>query len=90
LPIIALALAALMTPIADTGADKMHVCAARWQAATADQRATMTYGDFMAICTKTEPLAPPGATARCRDGTYSMNVAPLGRCAAHGGVARAF
>ena len=81
----------LLTPIsASGGPDKVHVCAARWQAATADQRATMTYGDFMAICTKTEALAPPGATARCRDGAYSMSVAPLGRCAAHGGVARVF
>lgn len=68
----------------------MSVCAARWQAATADQRATMSYGDFIAVCTKSEVLAPPGATARCRDGTYSMSATPLGRCAAHGGVARVF
>src|SRR5439155_1779842 len=32
--------------------------------------------------------APPGATARCRDGTYSYSQHHSGTCSHHGGVAR--
>ena len=32
--------------------------------------------------------APRGATARCRDGTYSFSQSRSGTCSAHGGVAR--
>jgi hypothetical protein len=32
--------------------------------------------------------APPGATARCRDGTYSFSAHHSGTCSHHGGVAR--
>ena len=31
--------------------------------------------------------APPGATARCRDGTYSYSQHHSGTCSHHGGVA---
>src|SRR5689334_569641 len=31
--------------------------------------------------------APPGATARCRDGTYSFSHHHAGTCSHHGGVA---
>jgi hypothetical protein len=31
--------------------------------------------------------APPGATARCRDGTYSFSESRRGTCSWHGGVA---
>src|SRR6266545_3156596 len=31
---------------------------------------------------------PPGATARCRDGTYSFSQSRRGTCSHHGGVAR--
>lgn len=30
---------------------------------------------------------PPGATARCRDGTYSFSQSRCGTCSGHGGVA---
>lgn len=33
------------------------------------------------------PSAPPGATARCRDGTYSFSQNRRGTCSHHGGVA---
>ena len=32
--------------------------------------------------------APQGATARCRDGTYSLSKSMRGTCAYHGGVAK--
>jgi hypothetical protein len=33
------------------------------------------------------PAAPPGATARCNDGTYSFSQHRQGTCSGHGGVA---
>jgi hypothetical protein len=33
------------------------------------------------------PRAPPGATARCRDGTWSFSEHHSGTCSHHGGVA---
>jgi hypothetical protein len=33
------------------------------------------------------PRAPAGATARCRDGTYSFSQSRRGTCSHHGGVA---
>ncbi|MCB0941478.1 MAG: DUF3761 domain-containing protein [Mycobacterium sp.] len=32
--------------------------------------------------------APPGATAQCRDGTYSFSTHRSGTCSGHGGVAQ--
>ncbi len=37
---------------------------------------------------KTAATAPLGATARCRDGTYSFSEHASGACSHHGGVAR--
>lgn len=34
------------------------------------------------------PTAPAGATAQCRDGTYSFSQSRRGTCSHHGGVAR--
>lgn len=36
---------------------------------------------------RTQPLRPSGATARCRDGTYSYSASRRGTCSHHGGVA---
>lgn len=33
------------------------------------------------------PSAPPGATAQCRDGSYSFSQSRSGTCSSHGGVA---
>jgi hypothetical protein len=42
----------------------------------------------MALATPASPgSAPPGATARCRDGTYSFSQHRQGTCSHHGGVA---
>jgi hypothetical protein len=38
------------------------------------------------VATVTNP-APPGATARCRDGSYSYSQHRSGTCSHHGGVA---
>jgi Protein of unknown function (DUF3761) len=35
----------------------------------------------------TAPSAPAGATAKCRDGTYSFSQHASGTCSHHGGVA---
>jgi hypothetical protein len=35
----------------------------------------------------TAPAAPPGATAKCNDGTYSYSQHRRGTCSGHGGVA---
>jgi hypothetical protein len=37
--------------------------------------------------TESEPALPKGATARCKDGTYSMAKSRQGACSGHGGVA---
>ena len=34
------------------------------------------------------PSPPPGATAQCRDGTYSFSETRAGTCSRHGGVAQ--
>jgi hypothetical protein len=42
----------------------------------------------VAATVATADNAPPGATARCRDGTYSFSQHRSGTCSHHGGVAR--
>ena len=37
---------------------------------------------------RSAPSAPPGATAKCRDGTYSFSESRRGTCSHHGGVDR--
>ena len=46
----------------------------------------LTFGLSVAISSASS--APPGATARCRDGTYSYSQHRQGTCSHHGGVAK--
>jgi hypothetical protein len=44
--------------------------------------------DGNAVCRpQSGPVAPPGATARCKDGTWSSSQNRRGTCSSHGGVA---
>ncbi|MBV8799846.1 MAG: DUF3761 domain-containing protein [Alphaproteobacteria bacterium] len=78
-------------------ADTMAHCSAAWKAKTAEATAAGTYQAWSKTClvkTYTVPAsataaAPPaGATAQCKDGTYSMSKTAKGRCSSHGGVAK--
>lgn len=50
---------------------------------------TNTYGNRVQSPTY-YPTAPAGATALCRDGTYSFSQSRRGTCSHHGGVAKWF
>ena len=48
--------------------------------------APATTRETPAITTGTDSAPPAGATARCRDGTYSQTKSARGACSSHGGV----
>ena len=81
-------------------ADTMKNCAAAWKAKAPDAVAAGSYKAWDKTClvksytvaaaASTSPAAPPpGATAQCKDGTYSMSKTAQGRCSGHKGVATA-
>ena len=93
----AAAAAALLTSAAH--ADTMKNCAAAWKAKTPDATAAGTYKVWSTKClakgytvtaagsAMAAPTTPPaGATAKCKDGTYSTSKTGTGRCSSHGGV----
>jgi hypothetical protein len=88
------AFAALLTTAAH--ADTMAHCAAAWKAKTPEATAAGSYQVWSKTClvksytvSATATAAPPaGATAQCKDGTYSMSKTASGRCSHHGGVAK--
>lgn len=45
-------------------------------------------GNFVSAPVSSSDGPPAGATARCRDGTYSFSQSRSGTCSHHGGVAR--
>jgi Protein of unknown function (DUF3761) len=79
-------------------ADTMKNCAAAWKAKTAEATAAGTYKAWSTTCLKkgytvatttgAMSAAPAGATAMCKDNTYSMSKTASGRCSSHGGVAK--
>ena len=91
-----LALAAFAGLLATAAhADTMGHCAAAWRLKTAETSKAKSYQEWSAICLKADyktaagtPAAPPpNATAKCKDGTFSMSQTHSGACSHHGGVA---
>ena len=93
-PIALAAFAALLTTAAH--ADSMTNCAAAWKAKKPDAAAAGSYKAWDKTCLKATykvqdgaAAAPPkGATALCKDGSYSMSKTAQGRCSSHSGVAK--
>ena len=76
-------------------ADTMQHCAAAWKAKLPAATITGSYKTWSAKCLAkdytviaTVPTAPAGATALCKDSTYSTSKTASGRCSHHGGVGK--
>ena len=75
-------------------ADTMKHCAEVWGAMPATDKSATTYKAYSSMCMKSGYTAkmpagatPAGATAKCKDGTFSMSTHHSGSCSHHGGVA---
>jgi hypothetical protein len=79
-------LAALLVPV---GTASARSGAARTAAAVAVSACKSGYYENVSgHCIRRPSSSPTGATAKCRDGTYSYSEHASGTCSHHGGVAR--
>src|SRR5437764_5103780 len=77
-------------------ADTMSHCATAWKAKTTEATAAESYSAWSKTCLAksyfvspaTDATPPAGATAMCKDNTYSMSKTASGHCSHHGGVAK--
>ena len=72
---------------------RMNECVAAWYAMRPAEQERTTYRAYSTACIKAgsdgtarTPVPPAGATAKCRDNTYSRRDPDSGACAKHGGV----
>jgi len=80
----AAAAAAPKTPAAPAAAAPAAAAAAPVASTTAAKTSTATKSAPTATAGNTDPT---GATAKCKDGTYSKSAHHSGTCSSHGGVA---
>jgi len=73
---LAAAAAAAVGPSGPRGAVVVHMCKAAY------------YENVSGHCVHRPSSSPVGATAKCRDATYSYSEHASGTCSHHGGVAR--
>jgi hypothetical protein len=69
----------------------LFACGAGAGHPAAGQIASCKSGYYLNVsrhCVHKPATSPAGATARCRDGTYSYSEHASGTCSHHGGVAR--
>jgi hypothetical protein len=62
--------------------------AARYTPCSVCRPPTLSSGNTAAKSSTAPAKAPAGATAQCRDGSYSFSASRRGTCSHHGGVAR--
>jgi hypothetical protein len=78
--------AALAVPAGSAARPAVHLAPSTHPAVTDCQKGY--YKNVDGRCVHSPSSDPSGATAKCRDGTYSYSLHASGTCSHHGGVAR--
>jgi hypothetical protein len=73
---------------AESAASASPSASTRSVVAVAPACASGYYKNVDGVCVRRPSTSPRGATAKCRDGTYSYSTHAAGTCSHHGGVAR--